>query len=372
MYYKKFVKSVLCLVALPWFFLLTAIVIIDPLQVFHKSWFHPGKYYFKSPREASYGIIKYADYDSIIIGSSAVNNFSANEASKKIGGKFINMAIDGSTLFERKILLKHSLNSRKAKLVIFSFDELIDIGFINNYDRLYGFFWSKLSFYFNEELKTLLKNSVLQKQDLVCNLDHPGAWYDSPEQKCRFGGFGNWIHAALNKNLQAKASLKCIIDAVKSQTTGSPRALPTQKVPNSILKCIDEYFDMIKQYSNTLFLLFLPPYSKMYWKTEMLLSNEFETYLVVVKYLLSKFKDCDNVLVYGFDNESFTKDIKRYKDRVHYDKKINSFILDCIRDGTHLLTLDNIDQYLHQLESESTDYDLQSFYDQIKNLEGLS
>ena len=57
MYYRRFVKNIL-LVIFPQFFLLVfTIVIVDPLQVFHKSWLHPGKYVVRNIRESAYGVI---------------------------------------------------------------------------------------------------------------------------------------------------------------------------------------------------------------------------------------------------------------------------------------------------------------------------
>jgi hypothetical protein len=366
MYYKKFVKSVLSLILMPCFILLSAVVIIDPLQVFHKSWFHPNKYYFKSLREASYGIIKYENYDSIIIGSSMAENFSAKEASEKLGAKFINIAGAGATLCERKILLRHLLQQKPIKIIIYSFDEITDIGFINNYNQLYGSYFDKLHFYLNDELMITLKNSITNQLILVNNFDHPAAWYDYPEHKSRFGGFKNWIFAAIHGNEQARRSLKCIFDAVKSNNSRKISNIGWYK--KQISECLISF---VKQYPNTLFLLFLPPYHKIYWRTEISFNNEFEIYCLLIRTLVKESKNHNNMKIYGFDNESFTNDIKRYKDRVHYDKEINSFMLDAMRDKTHILTSENVDKYLKQLESESKNYDLKPFYDQIKDLKEL-
>jgi hypothetical protein len=362
-YYKKFAKITCLSISVLFFIPIIIIIAIDPLQVFHKSWFFPGKYYAKSMREATYGIIKYENFDSIIVGSSMANNFSANEASQKLGGNFINLTINGSTLIERKILFKHLFSVKRPKIMICSFDELVDIGFINNYDKLYGSFFDKLSFYHNNRLIGLIKEVIIDKSNLIDDLDQPEAWYNLPEQKCRFGGFDKWIDAAVKGNLQAKYSLKSIIDATRKDKINSAKP---QLNCGQIDDCL---IDFCKRNTHTTFIIFLPPYHKVCWKTEAVLSNKLELYYTRIRYLLKKSKKYKNIIVFGFDNDSFTTDISRYKDRAHYDEKINSYILDCIRDKTHILTSENIDEYFRKMEKDIQDYDLKPFYDQIKDLD---
>lgn len=61
------------------------IYIFDPYQIFHKSYFYKDKAYDKTIYQDA-GIINNYDFDSIIIGSSMLENVSSDEASKRIGG----------------------------------------------------------------------------------------------------------------------------------------------------------------------------------------------------------------------------------------------------------------------------------------------
>jgi hypothetical protein len=294
------------------------------------------------------------------------SNFSANEASKKLNGNFINISISGSTFPERKMILNHLLKTKTIKYMILSADENVKIDFINKYDKLYKNFFNKLHWYINENLMTLLSSSILRK-DLIHDLDRPEAWHKLPEHRYRFGGFGNWIKAALNKNAQAISSLKSIKASYENKL--AEKTLSSDEVCEEQASIDENLLYFVQKYKNTHFILFIPPYHKIYWKTEKCISNEYQKYVVMVKYLVDASKKYSNMTIYGFDNENFTFDIAVYKDRVHYGEKINSFILDSIRDRTHILTLENIDVYIEQIEKDIKNFDIKPFYDQIKNLQ---
>jgi len=373
MYYRKFVKNILISALVPFLSLIAAIIIIDPLQVFHKSWIHPGKY-CKNFRESLYGIVKYEDFDSVIIGSSMTNNFSADEASQNLGGKFINISMGAFSSGERKILLKYLLNSKKIKIIINSFDVIGDAVFINNYNLLYGDFFDRLNFYFNAKTADLILTSVKNRGTLVSDFNHPIAWY----QNYNFG-LNTWIEGYLKGNLQSKSSLKLIIDAMKLLHERLPDNRKKYNVEKSdlCLKIIDEHFvGFIKEHKNTLFILFLPPWSKVAWKSHALSNNElqyneFEVYKARIKHLVTTLKNCNNAIIFGFDNEAFTRDINRYIDAWHYDEKVNSFMLKAMRNRTHILTPQNVDAYLEKFEKDVINYDIKPLYEQIKSFKGL-
>ena len=62
------------------------------------------------------------DFDSVVLGSSMAENFSAKEASELLGGTFVNISMAGSLLSERNIVLKHLFNKKVVSNVIISLD----------------------------------------------------------------------------------------------------------------------------------------------------------------------------------------------------------------------------------------------------------
>ena len=71
--------------------------IYDPLKLFHNR----GKYkdYIQgNMREQAAGIINNRDFDSIILGTSMLENTSAKEASKQLSGNFVNISVPGGVI----------------------------------------------------------------------------------------------------------------------------------------------------------------------------------------------------------------------------------------------------------------------------------
>jgi hypothetical protein len=54
-------------------------------------------------RQQAAGIINNYEFDSIILGTSMLENTSAKEAGEKLGGKFMNISLSGSN-FTKEVL----------------------------------------------------------------------------------------------------------------------------------------------------------------------------------------------------------------------------------------------------------------------------
>jgi hypothetical protein len=70
--------------------------------------------------------------------------------------------------------------------------------------------------------------------------------------------------------------------------------------------------------------------------------------------------------VFGFDDMDFTADIANYKDQSHYHKDINSKILQLMSDQSHILTEDNIEEYLKKIAGLAHSYDVKRLADEFK------
>ncbi|WP_300881537.1 hypothetical protein, partial [uncultured Desulfovibrio sp.] len=118
---KYFIFIFICIICI-FLSILSILYITDPLQLFHKSFFHKDKMYY-SMREQAAGIINSFEFDSVILGTSMLENTSAREASQKIGGIFVNISLAGSSFYERAIVLKKVLQ-KNISHVIYSLDSV--------------------------------------------------------------------------------------------------------------------------------------------------------------------------------------------------------------------------------------------------------
>ncbi|EGO0810583.1 hypothetical protein ITK70_001555, partial [Campylobacter lari] len=109
--YKKFVIYSL-LIPLPFIlFLGVLLYVYDPLQLYHEPWFR-DKTYHNDMRIQAKGIIDHNDFDSVILGTSMLENTSVKEASYKLGGRFVNLSMAASTFSERFIILRYLIENK--------------------------------------------------------------------------------------------------------------------------------------------------------------------------------------------------------------------------------------------------------------------
>ena len=110
---------------------------IDPFALWHKPFYCPNQVYeYKNMRYNAKRFLERSDYDSLIFGSSMLENTSAKEAAKKLGGSFINISIRGSHFNERRFILDYALAKNKnIKQVLTTFDIEI-IPFLHTFSYL--------------------------------------------------------------------------------------------------------------------------------------------------------------------------------------------------------------------------------------------
>lgn len=356
----------------------TIFYITDPNQLFHKSWFHEDRL-TNNMRVQAAGLINNFEFDSIILGSSMLENTSAKEASDKIGGKFINISAGGCNFFERSFILNKALK-KNLKNVIYSLDwyylacltERSDEYKTNNWTYLYdNNRFNDFNYYFQKKyiFNFYSPYTLTQKADF----DRPNAWYKSIEHSSRFGGLENWIknidnnqiHDFLLTELPAKARLTKKLNFDKS-------------LANANLNRAKEYINIYilsfaKKYKLTNFYLLFPPYYRYryaYWAQYE--PDNFYIHQEIIRYLVEQSLTIKNIFIFGFEDEDFLDDISNYKDTFHYHKKFNSYFLDAISDKKHLITNDNLDKYLSVSKKKALKFNIQTFNSKVQSLIKIS
>lgn len=359
--------------------LVSAYYIYDPMQVFHKAWGRDVTYSTNMRQQAAGIINNYDDYDSVIIGTSMIENTSSQEAKEKLGGRFINTSLSGSSYFERAIVLRSLFRQHKIEKIFYSLDVYSYMNQTKEYrnyplaqfDYLYDeSFWNDFKVYFNNKYLPCL---FLLSESEECigekiTLDRPNAWFKNEGHSIRFGGLDKWIASKDNK--QIITSFKDISEAVqliKSQEQESLADVDT--VINKAKVYIDEnILSFVKTEPNTHFILFDPPYSRIQyaiWAQYDL--PKFEIYKEILKYLAKKSDEYSNLEIYSFGEEPFIDDIATYKDLTHYHYSINSWMLSSMSKKKGLLHEETIDQYIENITRKALDYDLIELDNKIKN-----
>ncbi|EAI0653527.1 hypothetical protein E0287_07960, partial [Campylobacter coli] len=119
--YKKWILAVF-LIPIP---IISALIILlyiyDPLQLYHKPFFR-NTTFSSDIRIQAAGVINNYNFDSVILGSSMLENTSTKEANDKLDGKWVNLSLSGSYLNERNIIMKYLFEKKNIYQIIYSLD----------------------------------------------------------------------------------------------------------------------------------------------------------------------------------------------------------------------------------------------------------
>ena len=345
-----------------------ALYVYDPLMLFHKP-VNREVTLTNDMRSQAAGIIHSMNYDSYILGTSMLENTSADRASNIIGGNFANISISGSTYFERSFTLAYALK-KGAKKIIYSLDShYLGQGLespaspVTPFSFLYSDSLYRLRFYLQPKyiLCVLIwsesKKCVGQKK----TADRPNSWIQKKAHYSRFGGLDNWF-AAKNSS-QIKTALTSISIAAKRVRMGesdllNAPALKSKK--NKAIQYIEKHLiSYVRANPATQFHFIFPPYSRIrYAQWHQLLTTDAKVHEAVVRYLAETATELSNLTVYGYENQSFLDDISNYKDTGHYREWVNDLMLYDIVNHKHLLTSSNVELYLEQARMKALAFDL--------------
>jgi hypothetical protein len=374
--FKRYCLQFFCTVFFLFSILLGYGFIFDPWQLFHQPWFR-SQVFISNSRFQNAGLINSYDFDSVILGNSMAENFSAHEASQALGGTFINLSMAGSLFSERQIVLEHLFRRKKIRQLIISLDHTPNIrpGQYNQdlspdkYAFLYN--WNPLDdfrLYFDVKLfrcwNFMEKNSCWQEipgAARVKSQEELYKWF--PYYVNAFGGAAAWCGWS-RQSPPFKIFLQEIIRvAAEIQQEKKDRwtdEFIAECRHNSVTSFEQHILPLIKAHPETKFFLFFPPYSRLWYAMqEQYYVGYYQSYVFFIEDMVKTVETFSNVKLFGFDNQSFTADIANYKDQSHYHKKINSKILYLMADKTGLLREANLEAYLQAIKELSDSYDLQ-------------
>ena len=349
-----------CLIAVPIFYLLL---------------FFPAKFYYSTKVEGltlrpnmrfeAINIIRNCHFDSIILGTSMLENTSAKEASTLIGGIFVNISLSGSDFFERAIILKRALQL-PLKRVIYSLDSVYITCSNGEGDPTLPE-WRKL---YEQVIDIRSLFTIFNPKNYMrYDTDRPTAWLNESYHTCRFGGLDKWV-----KNIEKQGIKPFLTEELPKQAfMAKNNDGQIQTDPNNEAIMLhyleDNLLTFIRNNPSTEFHLIFPPYYKyVYAVMRQNDSKKFYLHQQAIRYLANCAETLPNLFVYGFENQQFTDDIANYKDTTHYSPEINTLFLQSIAKKQHLLTKNNVDTYLHECETQAYAFDISKFAAEAQSL----
>ncbi|SEK85465.1 MULTISPECIES: hypothetical protein [unclassified Butyrivibrio] len=321
---KNFIFS-FCAVVLVLLFFVSAIVIyVDPFFHFHAP-LQGFPYIVDNQLSQNPGMAERMDYDSCIIGSSMTVNFHTDDFGELMGLNTLKLSYSGAYPRDDynilSIVFDKNTPARKknpVKAVFLGLDiptmtaatdeikyelpmYLYDKNPINDVKYL----WNK-----DVILEYILK-PIIQKKGT--NLSEVYAsWWTEDYYNIQYVMHGYEAPEAVIDEMDA--------DLLIPQTKEN---LETNILP------------FIKNNPDTVFYIFFPPYSILYWNN-VLTENHFEATMKQYEFAANELLKYDNVRLFYFQNmEETVTDLNNYADYTHYNPRINRYMTECFADGTH-------------------------------------
>lgn len=301
--------------------------VVDPLARIRPN--ISGLYLKVQEREMNPGIARSLKYDTVIIGSSLMENLDPAYVEKISGWKTINLSVEGSTGYEQRRNLEVALRSGQVKRVIWGMD------------------WGSFShqpfesspgpgvpdYLYKDDgpadyIQYVFNVSVLR--DSLMRLAH----IDVVREE-ELGRVHNWNDAYSFGCRQIE------VEEARFRRVGS--IFSHHKVGTYKANVEANFTALVDEYPKIEFYALIPPYSAQ-WLRSIQYYNPFalNDYLGFRHYLAGLKRPNLKVLDFMSDEQVVT-DGGNYRDLAHYSERINEMMFRRMYDGEHLPVMDHID-----------------------------
>jgi hypothetical protein len=312
------------LVALNW--------LVDPLQFYRKAAYPPllvGQKRFQAP-----GLAKNYDYDTVIIGTSMSENFQPQQVADKLGGKALNLSLQGASAREQSLMLQVALRSGKVRRVIWELNyEYLrgDPQWVSDYDGSFPFYFYDENVF--NDLGHYLLSVDTAKQSLKVLLGRAGVRpYESRAPEDVF----SWYRT---KQFGVASVRRAWERAAKSRDSFR------KQIPEYAAENLNANFDrnilpLLRDHADVKCHLFFPPFLAAYYANVRKVSPQILANLAANRrHVFEQTRGLPNVELFDFQTaEEIIFDLDDYCDLMHFNLRVNDTLLEAIRDGRHQMT----------------------------------
>jgi len=318
---------------------------VDPFQQYRTAHRYPPRFYTSLHRYIAPGLVKNAAYDTLLSGSSIVENTRNAVISRACGGTGQNVAMPALTAFEQRLIVDTALASRPLKRVILILDFNAFSGTPDSRNRYAG----PLPAYLYDrdpwnDLPYLLSWGVLVKSWRIVT--------DDRSERFRTDADAPWWWA--DEKRFARSEVVQRLD---------PRDLNAQfQQPQRDLPGMRESFErnlllLIKANPKTEFDLVWPPYSIVVW-ADFVQRRQLDVSLAFKRYVFEATRGLANVHLIDLQGAAdITHDLDLYTDLYHFAPAINDWLIDAACHDRHRVGADNIDVLERELRAQALAFD---------------
>jgi len=316
------------------------VAIIDPLFHYRKP-IAGISYILDNENYINPGIAKHFEYDSLITGSSMVQNFRTSYFEEVLEVNAIKVPYSGASLRNINIILDIALrNNPDLKTVYLGLDQhMLKRDFEETRDPLPYYLYDENLF---NDVNYLLNKDVLFRHLAASIL--ATILGKAPTSFDDFSSFQDQHTFSQYSTLSSESNITRI---------STPYASLEEVIELANDNLRYNILPLVERYPNVEFVILFPPYSIIYWYR-----NYTEHEIGILAHTIASLISYENVRLYFFQNiPSIITNLYNYKDYTHYSADINTYMVDCFKNGTHRLTPEDYETELIKMCDMAGDFD---------------
>lgn len=325
-------------------------VIVDPFFHYHAP-LSFLQYPVENQRYQNDGIVRHFDYNAIITGTSMTENFKASELNALFGVQSVKTCFSGSSYKEIHSLLQRAVRENPdLRLVVRGLDawNLFDDKDLMRTDAQYP------DYLYDDSLLNDV-NYIFNKDILCCYtlevLKHTLKGLPTTD----FDTYSSWESPETGTDI-------ILTTYQRPAAAGSQSPITEAQIQNVRDTLEQNVISLARENPDIQFYYFFTPYSIFYMDEQQrygTLQAQFDALRLASDLLM----EYDNIHLFSFfDAYDIITDPDNYKDTAHYGAHINSYILQSMAAGDHLLTPDNHDSYWDQVAQFYLNYDYDTLF----------
>lgn len=350
---KKALKNFILWVAAGLLLVAGITVVFDPFYQYHGPL--PGMKDVLFERESQViGSIRHFSYDSVLLGSSVVENCDSSYLDNAYGIKTLKVVKGSGSTADLMYYLGKAHEKQDIKRVFYGLDLFAlkmpcEVTVVSQYSPNYLYTETILddgAYLFNKDV--LLKKIPLMLAYSFADKNTGGHAYDWSEDKT-FGP-AKAMEAYEGPYVQSGESVSGEQDAAGAKdasetkdAAGAKNFLPEKDFTDDkeiIAANIALITEEIASHPDTLYTVFFPPYSLLMWD-DTCRQGELSEYCYMLDEALRTLLSYDNVEIYYFQTDTdIVCNLDLYMDKVHYSPDINQYMLTCMAQGDESYRVD--------------------------------
>jgi hypothetical protein len=318
---------------------------VDPFQQYRIPGPYPARFYTSLHRYIAPGLARNADYDTLLSGSSIVENTRNSAIGRACGGTGLNVAMPALTAFEQRQIVGLALASRPLRRAVLILDFNAFSGEPEQRDKLAGpmpaYFYDRNSW---NDLPYLLSWGVLAKSWRIVTDDRSERFRTDPDAP--------WWWADEKQFGRAE-----VLQGLDPRNLNARFAQPPRELPGMEKSFRRNLLPLIDAYPQTEFDLVWPPYSIVVW-ADFVQRSQLEVSLAFKRYVFEATRGLANVHVIDLQGVAeVTHDLDRYADLYHFSPAINAWLIDAACHDRYRVRADNVDALEHDLRVQALAFD---------------